>query len=78
VLELEEPDGQIAEGNAYVCDPYGDLDPTGASATEPEPEKQLGDAARNNPFRYLGFYFDSGIKTYNMGARQYRQTQAAS
>jgi RHS repeat-associated protein len=57
--------------NRYVYDPYGELekkDPT--SPTEAEDE--LGKQAQDNPFRYEGFYYDSGVKTYDMQARNYR------
>jgi len=32
----------------------------------------LGEEAQDNPFRFDGFYHDSGVKTYDMHARHYR------
>ena len=76
VTELENGDGsntdEEGKPNEYVYDPYGELDRAGAPSTEPDPEDQLGKEAKDNPFRYEGFYYDSGVKTYDMGARQYR------
>ncbi len=31
-----------------------------------------GHAGAGNPFRFEGFYFDSGVKTYDTHARHYR------
>jgi RHS repeat-associated protein len=63
VEELEEADGSVPAGARYVYDPYGELDAT---------EESLSSAAQNNPFRYEGFYYESGVKTYDMQARHYR------
>jgi len=35
-------------------------------------ETDLSDEAKDNPFRFEGFYYDSGLKTYDMRARPYR------
>lgn len=35
-------------------------------------EKGLSGDAQSNPMRFEGFYYDSGVKTYDMQARQYR------
>jgi len=34
--------------------------------------EELTDTATKNPFRYEGFYYDSGIQGYDMQAREYR------
>lgn len=57
---LEGSDGAVAPGARYDYDPYGDAG---------EPSDQ---AAAANPIRFEGFRYDSGIKTYDMQARQYR------
>lgn len=62
VLALENGDGEIINNSEYVYDPYGELD---SSVT-------LGEEAQDNPFRFDGFYYDSGVKTYDMHARHYR------
>jgi len=60
---LEGTDGQIAPASRYDYDPYGKL----------ENEQAVSDpAARDNPIRFEGFRYDSGLKTYDMQARQYR------
>lgn len=63
---LEDDDGSIARGGAnstaYDLDPFG----------ETRNEAQLGTTARNNPFRFQGFYYDAGIQAYDMHARPYR------
>lgn len=63
---LEDADGTITRGgansSAYDLDPFG----------ETRNEAQLGTTARNNPFRFQGFYYDSGIQAYDMQARPYR------
>jgi RHS repeat-associated protein len=72
---LENADGKFGteDKDTYLYDPYGedvkvapaDSDPTDADAA-------LSRTARENPFRFEGFYFDSGVKSYDMQAREYR------
>jgi RHS repeat-associated protein len=62
VLGLESDDGQVLAGADYEYDPYGELENPGGLNTE----------AQENPFRFEGFYYDSGVKTYDMFARPYR------
>ena len=80
VIGLEDGSGSFDDparpgGEAedlYHYDPYGELmDPDPGNATA-DVEAELGDAARENPFRFQGFYYDSGIESYDMQARQYR------
>ncbi len=71
VEDLAEENGTVEASNQYRYDPYGELD-RDVTDTATDPELQLGTAARDNPFRYEGFYYDSGVKTYDMQARQYR------
>ena len=60
---LEEFDGTIKPGNQYLYDPYGKI----------ENESNIQDGpAKDNPFRFESFYYDSGIKQYDMRARNYR------
>ena len=60
---LEDNDGKISAGNQYQYDPYGKV----------ENEAQLPDGpGKDNPFRFESFYFDSGVKQYDMRARNYR------
>ncbi|HEX8771485.1 MAG TPA: RHS repeat-associated core domain-containing protein, partial [Acidimicrobiales bacterium] len=73
VVGLEKDDGTIAADDRYDYDPYGELDrklPAGADADDPD--AGLSGEAKDNPFRFEGFYYDSGVKTYDMHARQYR------
>jgi RHS repeat-associated protein len=58
---LEDNDGEVATRERYDYDPYGELD---SDPTDPE--------AAANPFRFEGFYFDSGVRSYDMQARAYR------
>lgn len=81
VVGLEQAQGQITPDGAtggserYAYDPYGELDrdpPVGSS----DLDAGLSQDAQDNPFRFQGFYYDSGVKTYDMHARHYRpQTQ---
>ncbi len=66
VEELEEHDGSTPENSRYVYDPYGERD----LADGQEGDEGLSEAARDNPFRFESFYYDSGVKTYDMQARQ--------
>ncbi|MEY2430379.1 MAG: hypothetical protein QOC92_104, partial [Acidimicrobiaceae bacterium] len=68
VERVEGQDGSVDPGvgvakDVYAYDPYGELD---------TPENLLGSHAKDNPFRYQGFYYDSGVKAYDMQARIYR------
>ena len=73
-------DGSIADDERYRYDPYGELedaegDPiesTHPAGSEVPVEEGLSDEATENPFRFEGFYYDSGVKTYDMHARHYR------
>jgi RHS repeat-associated protein len=72
VIALEDQaTGESGPGDKYSYDPYGDL-------LDPDPgdqqtaEQSLSDEAKSNPFRFEGFYYDSGIQSYDMQARQYR------
>ena len=73
IEELSDENGststEAGKKNEYAYDPHGELDPAGD--TTDDPETNLGPEAKDNPFRYEGFYYDSGVKTYDMGARQY-------
>ena len=70
---LEDPDGDIKEctdpadttcrSDAYSYDPYGQLEGE---------ESKLAPEAKENPFRFEGFYYDANISTYDMQARPYR------
>ena len=71
---LELDSGEFVDGRGetpnYQYDPYGELeDDNGNGNTE---DDVGGEEARENPFRFEGFYYDSGIKTYDMQARPYR------
>lgn len=59
---LESGDGTVGQ-NAYEYTPYGEM----RGGAEP-----AGAAARENPIRFEGFYYDAGIRTYDMQARPYR------
>ena len=61
VENLEHFDGSKIAGSTYEYDPYGEL----------ENEGQLQSEATQNPFRFEAFYYDSGVKTYDMLARSY-------
>ncbi len=60
---LEGPDGEVLATDRYRYDPYGELQ---------DAETGLSPAARGNPFRFEGFYYDAAVKTYDMQARPYR------
>ncbi len=70
VTGLENTDGTIAADERYDYDPYGELDRQ--ALTGIDPDDGLSSDAKANPFRFEGFYYDSGVKTYDMQARQYR------
>ncbi len=73
---LEGADGTVKTQDRYHYDPYGALQDTSGTKPAGDPaasaEKTLTGDARNNPMRFEGFYYDSGVKTYDMQARQYR------
>lgn len=52
----------MTAANRYQYDPYGELE-AGGGASNPD--------AESNPFRFQGFYYDSGVNTYDMKARAY-------
>ncbi len=60
---LEGTDGEVLATDRYRYDPYGELQ---------DAETGLSPAARGNPFRFEGFYYDAAVKTYDMQARPYR------
>lgn len=62
VLGLEDAEGNVATNEAYSYDPYGALE---------QDESALSPDAKANPFRFEGFYYDAGIKSYDMFARHY-------
>ena len=71
-LEDEET-GEVAANKRYDYDPYGELDREVTPASTCDGlEAGLSQDARDNPFRFEGFYYDSGVKTYDMHARHYR------
>lgn len=70
VTGLEDDNGLADAQNTYDYDPYGELDRT-PSATG-DLDAGLSTEAKDNPFRFQGFYYDSGVKTYDMHARAYR------
>jgi RHS repeat-associated protein len=56
-------DGTNCDSERYRYDPYGELQ---------DEESALSTDARDNPFRFQGFYYDPGVATYDMEARPYR------
>ncbi len=60
---LEGTDGEVLATDRYRYDPYGELQ---------DAETGLSPAARANPFRFEGFYYDAAVRTYDMQARPYR------
>lgn len=69
---LEDTQGRfgVLDRDTYLYDPYGESENVGLPTERDDPG--LTDAAKDNPFRFQGFYFDSGVKTYDMQARSYR------
>jgi RHS repeat-associated protein len=59
---IEGPGGTMGPGQRYAYDPYGEL----------ENAREVAGQAKENPFRFEGFYHHEAIKTYDMQARQYR------
>lgn len=76
VMGLEDSSGGfgIAGQDTYLYDPYGEPDKVIPPSSDPTNtiDPGLSQAAKDNPFRFEGFYYDSGVKTYDMQARQYR------
>jgi RHS repeat-associated protein len=73
---LEDDHGKFASDpqgrkDTYVYDPYGESEKFTADVSEKE-DPGLSRDAKENPFRFEGFYFDSGVKSYDMQAREYR------
>ena len=68
---LENEDGETGN-DTYTYDPYGEPDNVPPDGQEDEVDPGLSDNARENPFRFEGFYYDAGVKTYDMRARSYR------
>ena len=56
--------------DTYLYDPYGESENVGQAGERDDPG--LSEGAKDNPFRFQGFYYDAGIKTYDMQARNYR------
>jgi RHS repeat-associated protein len=76
VVGLEDAQGGFGPAglDTYLYDPYGEPDkpiPAGTDPTETI-DPGLSPAAKDNPFRFEGFYYDAGVRTYDMQARQYR------
>ena len=72
VVGLERSDGSVSSDEAYEYDPYGELERKRDAPAEADAEAQLSVDARENPFRFQGFHYASGVKTYDMQARPYR------
>ena len=69
-VEALEGDEGIVGDDTYLYDPYGENEKLGEDAEGDD--AGLSAAARENPFRFEGFYYDASVKTYDMHARQYR------
>ena len=80
VIGLEDDEGTFDDpdspgedsDNRYDFDPYGSLQDPEPGNSVSDVEAELPTAAASNPFRYEGFYYDSGINSYDMQAREYR------
>jgi len=74
VLGLEKADGTLPAEDQYRLDPYGELEArTGPQGQDNgSAEGELSAEAGAGKFRFQGFYYDAGIKTYDMHARHYR------
>jgi RHS repeat-associated protein len=70
---LEDADGRIEDctgsspppgckSDSYRYEPYGSVEGS---------ENDLSDAAKDNPFRFQGFHYDSSVGVYDMHARPY-------
>ncbi|MDX6587266.1 MAG: hypothetical protein QOI31_1739 [Solirubrobacterales bacterium] len=73
VLGLEDDGGVIdndgSDRDLYQLDPYGNLE--NKVDADHDPEEPLSTEASDNPFRFQGHYYDSGVKSYDMKARSY-------
>jgi RHS repeat-associated protein len=71
---IESNSGTLPDSAKYKYDPFGNLECGGNGDCESQLGSVDGDskALKDNPFRYEGFYYDAGIKTYDMQARDYR------
>jgi RHS repeat-associated protein len=74
VQGLENSTGHFGanDEDTYLYDPYGENDKVPAPGEEGKDDQGLSAAAKDNPFRFEGFYYDSGVRTYDMQAREYR------
>jgi RHS repeat-associated protein len=81
VTALENSSGGVSAGDSYHYDPYGNLElgaselqnaVSGGNFATATPENQLASDAQANKYRFEGFYYDSGVETYDMLARPYR------
>ena len=73
VIGLEGDAGVVADNEQYEYDPYGEMIKGDGSLGEPAcGDGGMSEQACDQPFRFQGFYYDSGIKTYDMQARAYR------
>jgi RHS repeat-associated protein len=81
VTALENSSGSAPTADRYHYDPYGNLE-LGAGALQTAitagnfqtatSENQLAADAQANKYRFEGFYYDSGVATYDLLARPYR------
>jgi RHS repeat-associated protein len=71
---LENGDGRFGadDQDTYLYDPYGEPEDVAPQGQEDEEDAGLSPNAHDNPFRFEGFYYDSGVRTYDMRARSYR------
>ena len=66
---FDDPDSSGEDSdNKCDYDPYGALQDPEPGNAEADPNAELPDEATDNPFRYQGFYYDSGIQSYSMQA----------
>ncbi|MDQ6804441.1 MAG: hypothetical protein M3065_05645 [Actinomycetota bacterium] len=73
----QRPGSQIAASDRYHYDPYGELEQGAGQGgndanNHQTPEQALSPDAQTNSYRFEGFYYDSGVKTYDLQARSYR------
>jgi RHS repeat-associated protein len=75
VTGLEDKSTGATGQDTYLYDPYGQNEkvaPPDPTVTTPPDDLGLSGAAQDNPFRFEGFYYDAGVKAYDMQAREYR------
>ena len=72
VTGLENGSGVLGGGSRYAYDPYGESDRPAEPGQRDDPDAGLDVDTRANLFRFEGFYFDSGVGSYDMHARQYQ------